>query len=131
MCECALTPACHDVSGVHLGRLALQHDVSGVHVGRLALQYRPVAFCNKGRRGLDREGLFKAIGVLQEMREAGLEPPRQDYLLLLDACLKEAQRGNGIAAEQVGALVLLPLASPVVMLPLLFYALVTCVQNTN
>ena len=48
-----------------------------------------------------REGLFKAGGVLQDMRKAGFEPARHDYLLLLDACLKEAQRGNGIAVEQV------------------------------
>lgn len=102
-----------------------------MHVGRLAVRYRPVAFCNKGRRVLNREGLFKAVGVLQEMREAGLEPPRHDYLLLLDACLKEAQRGNGIAAEQVGALLLLPLAYLVFMLPPLCDTLATCIQKTD
>lgn len=47
-----------------------------------------------------REGLFKAIGVLLDMRTAGSELPIQDYYLLFDACAKEAQRGNGIAVEQ-------------------------------
>jgi len=47
-----------------------------------------------------REGLFKALLVLQEMRKAGFELPRPDYLRLVDACAKEAQRGNGIAVEQ-------------------------------
>ena len=46
------------------------------------------------------EGLFKAIEVLKEMRQAGFEPPRQLYHLLFDACAKETQRGNSLAVEQ-------------------------------
>ena len=45
-------------------------------------------------------GLFKAIEVVKEMRQAGLEPARQDYYLLFDACTKEMQRGNSLAVEQ-------------------------------